>query len=189
MRASQKVLIAISVSAFLLIALGIIWWTYKGSLEIEAKIIYNMGGPQPVARQTFYLLDIDPFSLRADDPQFTAKMDAAKTEDEKKLLTLQSANFLLLKLAVEKKQMKEGSEKAFLGILEISKPFWEDHLIQSVQTDFNGQAKFNNLKPGRYWLIGMTETRAAFAFWNVSVSVGWGENKLLLDQNNSMYSK
>jgi len=31
----------------------------RSSLEIEAKIIYNMGGPQPVARTSFYLIDVD----------------------------------------------------------------------------------------------------------------------------------
>jgi hypothetical protein len=35
----------------------------RGSLEIEAQIIYNLGGPQPIARQTFYLLDSDFASL------------------------------------------------------------------------------------------------------------------------------
>jgi hypothetical protein len=30
------------------------WRYFHSELKIEAQIIYNMGGPQPVARQTFY---------------------------------------------------------------------------------------------------------------------------------------
>src|SRR6267378_8452789 len=67
------------------------------NLSIEAKIIYSMGGPQPVARTRFYLLDADPFTLRADDPAYKKRLDAAKTDDEKMMLTLSSAVFLLLK--------------------------------------------------------------------------------------------
>ena len=51
----------------------------QSSLSIEAKIIYNMGGPQPVARTRFYLLDINPFSIRADEPSFQKKINAANS--------------------------------------------------------------------------------------------------------------
>ena len=37
-------------------------------LSIEAKVIYNMGRPEPVARANFYLIDVDPLTIRADDP-------------------------------------------------------------------------------------------------------------------------
>ncbi|HEX8491969.1 MAG TPA: hypothetical protein VF658_03950 [Pyrinomonadaceae bacterium] len=183
--------VALPLIAFLvlLIVFGVGWWLYRASLVIEAQIIYNMGGPQPVARQSFYLLDTDPLSLTADDPKFKAKVDAAKNEDEKMNIQLSGVMLALLKNSIEKRDMAEKSGKTLLGTLELSKPFWEAHLVQSAQTDFKGHAVFENLKPGTYWLMGMTETRAAFAFWNEKISVGIGENKITLDQNNALYSK
>jgi hypothetical protein len=63
------------------------------------------------------------------------------------------------------------------------------HFIQSVVTDFEGRATFENIKPGDYWVMGATETRADFAFWNHKVTIRPSENKALLDQNNALYSK
>jgi hypothetical protein len=163
--------------------------TEEEALENIRIAIEDMGGPQPVARQTFYLLDTDPLSLTADDPKFKAKVDAAKNEDEKLSIQLSGVMLGLLKNALEKKDEAEKSGKTLLRTVELSKPFWEAHVVQSAQTDCKGQAVFENLKPGTYWLMGITETRAAFAFWDEKVSVGVGENKIILDQNNALYSK
>ena len=70
-----------------------------------------------------------------------------------------------------------------------SKPFWESNIVKTVQTDFKGQAVLENLKPGDYWLAGIAETRAGVAIWNYKVTVKAGDNKVLLDQNNALYSK
>ena len=59
MRASRLIAIPLCILLLLFPSCSL----FRGSLEIEAQIIYNMGGPQPVARQTFYLLDVDPFTL------------------------------------------------------------------------------------------------------------------------------
>ena len=164
------------------------------SLSIEAKIIYNMGGPQPVARTRFYLLDADPFTLRFDDPAYKKRLDAAKTEDEKMNLTLSSAVFLLLKEFAAKKELidknlSDADAKKHLNTIENARPFWESHLIKETTTDFEGRAHFEDLKPGRYWLLGITETRRAFALWDVPVTLSRGTNNLLVDQNNAMYSR
>jgi len=162
---------------------------FRGSLAIDAQIIYNMGGPQPVARQTFYLLDTDVLSLKADDTKVKAKLDSAKDENEKLSLTMSAVLLAALKNAVENKEVAEKSGKTLLGAVELSKSYWEPHLVASTQTDFKGHGVFENLRPGTYWLLGMTETRAAFTFWNLKLSVGSGENKVMLDQNNAVYSK
>jgi hypothetical protein len=161
----------------------------RSTLIIDAQIIYNMGGPQPVARQTFYLLDADLLSLKADDPKIKAKLDSVTDETEKLSLTMSAMLLAALRNAVENQDMAEKSGKSLLRSVELSKSYWEPHLVQSMQTDFKGHAVFENLKPGNYWLVGMTETRAAFAFWNLKVSLARGENKLMLDQNNAVYSK
>jgi hypothetical protein len=164
------------------------------SLNIEAKIIYNMGGPQPVARTRFYLLNVDPFTLNADDPGYKKRHDAAKTEGEKMNLAVSSMVFLLLKeLAAKKEQidknLSDADAKKYLDAIEKARPFWESHLIKETTTDFEGRANFDALKPGQYWLLGITETRRAFALWNVPVTLSRGTNTLLVDQSNAMYSR
>lgn len=164
------------------------------SLSIEAKIIYNMGGPQPVARTRFYLLDADPFMLRADDPAYKKRLDATKTENEKMNLTLSSAVFLLLKEFVAKKDLidknlSDADAKKHLNTIENARPFWESHLVKETTTDFEGRAHFDDIRPGQYWLLGIAETRRAFALWNVPVTLSRGTNTLLVDQNNAMYSR
>jgi hypothetical protein len=191
MRASQHPPQSFLTCLLLFVLLNVSCSLFRGSLEIDARIIYNMGGPQPVARQTFYLLDVDPFTLRADDPKFKAKVDALTDKDQQMNLQLSGVMLMNLKLLSEKQnELKdESSLKKLLGTLEFSKPFWEDHIIQTVQTDFNGHALIENLTPGDYWLLAQTETRAAFTFWDLKVKVERGANKILLDQNNALFSK
>jgi hypothetical protein len=169
---------------------------FHGSLIIDAQIIYNLGGPQPVARQYFYLLDVDPMSLDENDDKYRAKIDSLKGQEredlEKTAALFMSVKKLLTTLVINQannKELEGRPPKELFSSLEMSKPFWESHIIQSVQTDFKGHAVFENLSTGTYWLMGITETRAAFTFWSLKVSVGRGENKLMLDQNNALFSK
>ena len=159
------------------------------SLSIEAKIIYNMGGPQPVARTHFYLLDSDPFGVRADEPGFQRRMSAAKSEEERTNLLLESAIFLLFKEAINSKKITDANAKQFLGSVDSGRSLWESHLVKEMVTDFEGRAKCEGLKAGNYWLLGMTETRAAFALWNIPIQINAGENNLLVSQGNAIYSK
>jgi hypothetical protein len=185
----KKIPFPLSLYLFSVTILAVGCSLFRSTLTIDAQIIYNMGGPQPVARQTFYLLDADLLSLKADDPKIKARLDSATDEKDKLSLTMSAMLLAALKNAVENQDMAEKSGKSLLRSVELSKSYWEPHLVQSMQTDFKGHGVFENLKPGNYWLVGMTETRAAFTFWNLKVSLARGENKLMLDQNNALYSK
>ena len=61
--------------------------------------------------------------------------------------------------------------------------------MKELTTDFEGRGLLTSLKSGHYWLMGITETRAAFTLWDVPIKLARGENALLLDQNNALYSK
>jgi hypothetical protein len=173
---------------FILITLFFGGCSFKNDLKIEAKIIYNMGGPQPVARQKFYLVSVDPMAIRGDDPKLKAKLDKLEG-DAKNALLFQSMLLPLLKAGIEEKTIKEGKEKIFLNSFESSKDVWSDYLVAETTTDFDGKAVFKDVPNGEYWLVGQTETRAAFTLWDLKIKTPINEEKLLLDQNNALYSK
>lgn len=183
----KRLLIPLVAVPLLLLIIGLIWWAQKGSFTIDAKIVYNLGGPQPVARQTFYLLDTDALSLTGDDPKYRATMNQLEG-DAKTEIQLAAVLYLMFQ-----KSLKEGFDeekgKALIPGWVRSKSFWEGHIVQTAQTDFNGHAEFSGIRPGVYWLTGMAETRAAFAFWNLKLEIGRGQGNLILDQNNAVYSK
>lgn len=177
----------------------------KGTLAIEAQIIYTTGGPQPVARDTFYLLDSD-FLLNVKVPDMkgvrsleeaTKKMSPA--ENLKFTLDIAQANKKLQEVARERgvtlpnqQTDKEGSVMSIKLIIEewmMKNKDYAPHFIQTATTDFQGRATFENIKSGDYWIMGVTETRADFAFWNQKVSIKPGENKVFLSQENALYFK
>ena len=129
-----------------------------GSLQIEAQIIYKVGGPQPVARETFLLLDTDIDQL----PETQEALKEA------------SGELLIHKL------------KRIDFFLNEGRNILERHKVQSGQTDFKGQVTFENIKPGDYWIFGIADTRseARPMVWNVRTTVKPGENKLALSNDN-----
>lgn len=151
----------------------------RASLNLEAQIVYSMGGPQPVARQTFYLLDADLKEI----PRLKSK--DVKAEDKTAIQSMAALIALLYVAESGKDLQKKTAAEAFYN----SKPFWESNIVQIAETDFKGEAAFENLQPGDYWVVGIVETRSGLAFWNYKVTVKPGENKVLLDQNNALYAK
>lgn len=155
----------------------------RSALEIEAKIIYNMGGPQPVARTSFYLIDVDPLTIRADDPVVKNGRGGKDLGDAE---LLGEATFLLFANALKEDKVTDDNAKQFLGIIEAGKSLWGPHMVSETRTDFEGKATFKDMKPGSYWLLGMSETRKGFCLWNLNMQVNRGENKVLLDQHNAL---
>src|SRR5829696_2535450 len=128
------------------------------SLQVEAQIIYKIGGPQPVARETLLLLDTDIDKL----PETQEALKDAQGE------------LLIHKL------------KRINFFLNDGRNLLESHKVQSGQTDFKGQVTFENIKPGEYWVFGIAETRSEMKpmVWNVRTTVKAGENKLALSNDN-----
>lgn len=129
-----------------------------GTLQIEVQIVYNVGGPQPAARDTFFLFDIDPTELPIPD---------ARQGD---------ASSVALQITFP---YRRADVDAVIN----------PHVVKKVVTDFKGQATFENLKPGDYWLVGSTKTRSDDAYWLYKVSVKGGDNKVQLSQDNAVYAQ
>lgn len=176
----------------------------RGRLIIETQIIYNMGGPQPAARESFHLLDADVLDIAVPQPQkgATSLQDALSrltpVQNLKLRITMAQYNQRLHEVArqygKELPAAPSTSEEdltaiaAAIDLMKIAKDT-APHFVQSAGTDFQGRITFENIEPGDYWVMGATKTRADFAFWNYKVTVKPGENKVLLDQNNALYSK
>jgi hypothetical protein len=43
------------------------------------------------------------------------------------------------------------------------------HVQYTTLTDFEGKATFEDVKVGDYYLFGVTQTRGAFAIWNLKI--------------------
>ncbi len=156
----QKVTLTIAASLLLICSFGCDTLSPSAaSLQVEAQIIYNVGGPQPVARETLLLLDTDVDKL----PEAQAGLRDARGD-----------------LLVD--QLKR-----IYFFLDKGKNLLERHKVQSGQTDFKGQVTFDNLKPGDYWVFGIAQTRteARPMIWNVKTTVKPGINKLALSNDNS----
>jgi hypothetical protein len=133
-----------------------------GNLEIEAQIVYQIGGPQPVARETFYLYDVDP-----------ATLNIPGAEKSRHSIATWITSF----------NMGGSSFGPSKDVEAVTKP----HIVKTVKTDFQGKAVFNDLTPRDYWLVGKAETRGNFPeYWIYEVIVRPGDNKVLLSQDNSI---
>lgn len=57
--------------------------------------------------------------------------------------------------------------------------------VASGTTDFAGKLTFNELAPGRYFVVGFSQTRGGYVLWNVAVELKVGANVITLDQRNA----
>lgn len=132
------------------------------NLPIKVAIIYNLGGAQAVAREDFYLLN----------------KDAVQIWKETGLIKVE--NNLGLDFSLDRYYAMEGKPSKFN---EAIKP----HIINTTTTDFEGNANFENVPEGIFYIYGVTETRGGIAVWSYKVSTN--ENKtVLLDNKNAIYA-
>lgn len=137
-------------------------------IPLKAALVYKMG-PQPVARTKFYL-------LRADVTKEKFKHVDGEIGDS----FFTSPGFA--------RGMTQGDIPVVSGLKEDS---IKDFVIDSATTDFDGNTKFENVKPGTYWIVGYTEARAKdeCVVWNFKVEINAtnpkGNEPIILDQNNA----
>jgi hypothetical protein len=109
-----------------------------GDLEIEAALVYKIGGAQPVARTEFSLLDVS-----FDDVFAKARVGQAVEG----LGSVDSYAF-----AFRHPESHPGYAYAIEAVLI-------RQVRYKAKTDFQGKTRFEKIPPGRYWIFGITETR------------------------------
>jgi hypothetical protein len=140
------------------------------NISIKVAIIYNLGGAQAVAREDFYLLTKD--AIQAWKEHGLLKKDERTTLDDTILFRLE---FLADRFNVSQKKPSKFAEAI--------KPY----TVKTVTTDFEGNATFESVPEGDYYIYGITETRGGYAVWSYKVSTQ--ENKtVLLDNKNAVYA-
>lgn len=134
-----------------------------GVLDIQAAVIYKMGGVQPVARETFYLLDSDLESV--------LRSAGLKADGGVGVIGR-------FGLAV---QYPDQNAKFYNSAMAAVRR----HVKYTITTDFEGKGSFQNVSQGQYFLFGMSNTRGGFAIWNLQTNIAAGRGSLILDQKNA----
>lgn len=136
------------------------------SISMKAGIVYNVGGPQPVARVPFYL-------LREDLDNIMGSVGLAKKYPDGSGGGAVTFGIIMM----------DGSDtQGAAKMMALLQPY----IVTQATTDFDGAARFEGLGSGPYYLVGMTQTRGGFAVWNLKVNAG---DTVMLDQNNAAYAR
>lgn len=154
----------------------------RGSLAVEARAVFPAGDPRPIAQVTIHLLDADLIRLAmAEGDEHSPSHDKVHAENPrlKSLAGLMNGR---------RREAYSLGPDAFL-LLEQSRPLWEPHVLRTAETDAEGRASFENLRPGQYWLMCYRWKGGGEAFWNHQVIVEKGTNRVALDEINALYFK
>lgn len=151
----------------------------NNTIPIKAALVYKMGGAQPISRTKFYLLK--------EDLKVIAQKSGKKDSDL--YTTPYQASMMALAIEMvnsgkmDKPELK-GAKPPSIGIDEDSV---KDYAVQSVTTDFEGNAKFENVPSGTYYIVGFATTRkeAEYVVWSVKVNTEQTKDTVLLDQENA----
>ena len=149
----------------LVLAVASLWLPFTGcskSITVKAAIVYKMGGAQPIARAPFYLLD-DSLDNILSNAGF-------KAESSDGSVTFAFEYGMAATYHSESEQFKKMQAAI------------QPHIVKTASTDFDGTAKFDRVKAGIYYIVGVAETRGGFAVWNLKVEAG---ESVILDQNNA----
>lgn len=147
-----------------------------GTVSVEAALVYRSGDVKPVARTIFYLLDEDLAKILRNAGLKTVGLSASRGDTDYLLLFTYGL------------AMTYPSNSDYVNFYPLARDAVQSHLKYKATTDFKGQAQFEDVKPGSYFVYGVTETVKGFALWNLPVEVKSGNLKVVLDQNNAVYA-
>lgn len=131
----------------------------RGSVVIEAKVATRSGAPQPVRDEKFYLLDKD--------------LDSILSEADIETIPGQTLLNSFGLSVVSPDKYPDINKRALAAI--------NRHIKYNGLTGTTGQAQLKDVKPGSYYLFGITKTRSGFAIWNSPVTIQPGDNRLVLE--------
>ncbi len=131
------------------------------TIPIKVALVYKMGA-QPVARVKFYLL----------------KEDLKVINDQEGKIAYTSPSTASLFASLSDLSIKAGIHEEDI----------KEFIVATTTTDFEGNAKFENISKGVYYIAGFTTTRSksGYVVWSVKLDTDNIKETLLLDQNNAL---
>lgn len=146
----------------------------KGSVDVEAGLVFNSGDVKPVGRATFYLLTEDPSKIILTQPHLDAhntdigRFGRTETLDKWSMYgaVLYMDGSLSPTFAIAVKRALDGAA------------------VGQTTTGFDGKATFADIPAGDYFLFGYYKIGKQTTYWSLPVTVKAGSNKVILDNNN-----
>lgn len=164
----------------------------NGSLEIEAANLFKSGDVKPVARTKFLLLTKDFESILQESTFLSQMSEFAEKKNLKNELEIirqkPNGNIRLFAMAYKYQENLEHSTEgiAYSAIAVVQGlNAAQQYVSAEVTTDFQGKARFENIKPGTYYVFGYNLTGSEVAIWNLKTEVKNGNSKLILDSKNA----
>jgi hypothetical protein len=147
-------------------------------LSIEAELAL-MGGPQPVARTTFHLLDISAEKIA---------VDAGYVSDGRGNVLEEYGQDICpsawLPADASQESMLPSALNALKERLNKMQDLIKAHTVMTAITGFDGKGNWESVPPGEYHIFGSAELLNCFVIWNLKITMTSGTKKVVLDQNN-----
>lgn len=155
----------------------------KGTLSVEAGLVFNSGDVKPVARVNFYLLN----------DNLEAILSKAGIEPHQTIDPKASRGALLGGINAPQKAVSfvesyaiwSSSPDLYDDKLQQSQEALKSHIIATMTTDFSGKGDFSQVKAGNYYLMGVGGTGKQAVLWNMPIEIKAGKQSVILDNKNA----
>lgn len=151
----------------------------KASLDLRATVFYGDESEEvvPVANTAFYLLSRDLVeTLKAEKFEFA-------DDDDKRAKSKERSDEQYLQATAHAFMSSEREDAEWVEVLvtaAIAK-----HRVARLETDRDGAAMLEQIKPGNYFLFGLARAHDTVFVWHEPVRVEAGKNRITLDQHNA----
>ena len=142
-----------------LFAIVVISFGCTGTIGVQTEVkIFATAGPRPLVKQEIYLLKN---SITSEEMEEAFKKFMASTTPP-----------VNLGMPLTEKELRTRAGFMFSD----GRPIWHRYILERVDTNYKGEAKFRSLAPGDYWLYCITRRAGGeYVIWNVKTTVKFYE--------------
>jgi hypothetical protein len=145
----------------------------KGTLDLEAGLLFKSGDVKPVGRATFYLLKEDAETVLLTQEH----LDIHNQEAQFKAKSLTDWSMYGAVISLSSDGITPNTTTALKKAIN-------NVTVASETTGFDGKTTFTNIPTGNYYLFGTYRFNRSSIYWNLPISIKAGTNKIILDNNN-----
>lgn len=149
----------------------------KGTLNIEAGLVFKNGDVKPVARTDFFLI-----SEPLDSVLSNAGLKKEVKEGGRTRLVNEPAEYFNYDYSLA--MWKYGSS-LYSDSLAKAIQTLKENATATLTTDFSGKSTLQGVKTGNYFLVGIGGTERQAVVWNMPIQVTVGTTNVVLDNKNA----